>query len=876
MANTLGELRVLLSANTANFTEGMTKAAYMAQQSAKNISREFASLGKIASQTFGAFGAANPIISQLSFEISSIARASSAAMKSFGDMKTGLGAVTSVAAGIGAGIAAAGVGLAGYAVQMTMRVAETMAKMYDLAQSTGVGMEALTAMNYVAQQSGVETETLAPSLERMSKSALAAAESPKAASSAYSRLHIELKNADGTMRGTVPILEDIAARFELMPDGIAKTALAIEIFGRGGDAMIPMLNRGKDGIAGLAAEAARLGIVLDTQAGRKAKEFQETMGRLHTVMEGFEMRAAQNWLPILQSIANEFGILGDEAEKAAGKINGAAKDPKAIATGKDLKLRPGLDPRVDQYVRSLSADQLIALNKNARESGISVYELAAQMAGVVTAAARSEDAAKKLAEEQGRLRSSITATSQKLREQVVTFGMSAIAAERFTFQMRAQRLGMALDPKSLDDLGNLRAHEQIQKLMSENRLIVRPPKASAEDFSEIANAAKELAAQIDAASGAARTLGEVSTHSTTLDENTEAQVRSVTAAYAERAKTLGKTQFQIQIDSLGAGATSDQIERIKAAATSTLPMLAQFNKEIMQSVHAWDEDALSAGNFSEKMRASMNEMALAGESLSEKITHTFIRGFDQITGELVKMVVTGKSNFKQLLQGIEEDLVKAGLQSLISGAMRSVIGTPKIPGQAGASGSGITPPFFGNAGGGARGAAASIAGKIGGAFGLGGAKADGSQAHPFYVVMAGAPALAGATGASAITNLPFPKFPGMGGAAGGAASSGFGSILKSIFKGFFGGFLAGGGDVSPGKTYVVGEKHAEFFTPGVSGRISPEMRLAGAGGGNQHIDIGGIHLHLPNVGDVDGFRRSRSQIHAEVGSTVHRAISRKR
>jgi hypothetical protein len=34
----------------------------------------------------------------------------------------------------------------------------------------------------------------------------------------------------------------------------------------------------------------------------------------------------------------------------------------------------------------------------------------------------------------------------------------------------------------------------------------------------------------------------------------------------------------------------------------------------------------------------------------------------------------------------------------------------------------------------------------------------------------------------------------------------------SIFS-LFGGFLAEGGDVTPGKAYVVGEEHPEFFIP---------------------------------------------------------------
>ena len=55
MPNILGQLRVELLANTASFVGDMGKASYVAKQAAKSISRDFESLGKIASSTFGPF-----------------------------------------------------------------------------------------------------------------------------------------------------------------------------------------------------------------------------------------------------------------------------------------------------------------------------------------------------------------------------------------------------------------------------------------------------------------------------------------------------------------------------------------------------------------------------------------------------------------------------------------------------------------------------------------------------------------------------------------------------------------------------------------------------------------------------------------------------
>lgn len=57
---------------------------------------------------------------------------------------------------------------------------------------------------------------------------------------------------------------------------------------------------------------------------------------------------------------------------------------------------------------------------------------------------------------------------------------------------------------------------------------------------------------------------------------------------------------------------------------------------------------------------------------------------------------------------------------------------------------------------------------------------------------------------------------------GGGSSGGFAAFIGSLF----GGARAAGGPVSSGRSYLVGEKGPELFTPGMSGRITPN----GAGG----------------------------------------------
>jgi hypothetical protein len=69
-----------------------------------------------------------------------------------------------------------------------------------------------------------------------------------------------------------------------------------------------------------------------------------------------------------------------------------------------------------------------------------------------------------------------------------------------------------------------------------------------------------------------------------------------------------------------------------------------------------------------------------------------------------------------------------------------------------------------------------------------------------------------------------------------AATSAIGGFdWTGILGSVFGGFMAGGGNVSAGKAYVVGERRPELFVPSTSGSIIPS--LAGLGSGGMNVQI---------------------------------------
>ncbi|WP_226782755.1 hypothetical protein [Oceaniglobus trochenteri] len=88
---------------------------------------------------------------------------------------------------------------------------------------------------------------------------------------------------------------------------------------------------------------------------------------------------------------------------------------------------------------------------------------------------------------------------------------------------------------------------------------------------------------------------------------------------------------------------------------------------------------------------------------------------------------------------------------------------------------------------------------------------------------------------------------GTGPFAGG--SGGGGGLLGGLFKGVFGGFRAEGGGVSAGKSYVVGERGPELFTPASAGAITPNHQMGGTGG----VVMGEIGVTVDDDGKLQAY-----------------------
>jgi hypothetical protein len=170
--------------------------------------------------------------------------------KKFG--KLGKVAGPALLAGL-AGVVAFGKKSANTFVNMTKAAAAT-------SRVTGLTVENASRLNFAFGQMGVSQESAAKGLRKFGTFAVNNAKASQI-------LGFSVRDANGKLLGMDKLLPKLADKFKSMPNGLQKTALAQQLFGKTGTDLIPVLNKGAAGLKELAAKSDALG---NTISGKDA------------------------------------------------------------------------------------------------------------------------------------------------------------------------------------------------------------------------------------------------------------------------------------------------------------------------------------------------------------------------------------------------------------------------------------------------------------------------------------------------------------------------------------------------------------------------------------------------------------------------------
>jgi len=216
--------------------------------------------------------------------------------KKVGDSLTGLGSKLSLA---GAAIT----GAFGLMTKSTVSYGE---QLYKLHGQTGIAVESLAKLGYAAEQECASMEALAIGLKFLQRNMVDALSGSSQAQKAFRFLGVAVTDSAGRLRSSEDVLLDIADAFKRLPDETVKTAVALDLFGRSGNELIPLLSMGSDKIRELGEEAEKTGRVWSESDVKAAKAFSDQLTYLNRSISGLVQTIGKDLIPLLAPLVDKF------------------------------------------------------------------------------------------------------------------------------------------------------------------------------------------------------------------------------------------------------------------------------------------------------------------------------------------------------------------------------------------------------------------------------------------------------------------------------------------------------------------------------------------------------------------------------------------
>lgn len=195
-----------------------------------------------------------------------------------------------------------------------------------MSAKTGIAVQDLGGLQLAFDLGGAGADNIVSAMAKLNK---AAGEN----SVALKALGVNTKAAGTDGKA---MLYSVADAFAKMEDGAKKTAIAIEIFGKSGADMIPLLNDGSEGMRKMDEMARKLGMSISEEAADAAGAFNDNLDLLMLGSTGVAQQIAGEMLPTLSSLSGSFlesMTSGDKLARTAQFIGTVLKLLYTVAVG---------------------------------------------------------------------------------------------------------------------------------------------------------------------------------------------------------------------------------------------------------------------------------------------------------------------------------------------------------------------------------------------------------------------------------------------------------------------------------------------------------------------------------------------------------------
>lgn len=549
------------------------------------------------------------------------------------------GAASSVGRGFDAAKIAVGAFIGLQAVQGVMTFARETINAADqldeMSERTGIAVSTLSELDFAAKMNGKSLDDVQSALNRVAVKATDAATGNKGAAVAFDALGISVKNADGSMRSSLEITEDIGDAFRQIQDPTLKAALAVEIFGKQGPTLVPLIEKLEDA----RKEARDLGAVVGEDFAAQAAQFNDNMDRMAFMAKGFASSILSDVLPALSDMFKEFrtGI------KVFGSVGSAmfnigttnpfktplehAKDYSAEVTRLESNIKK-LESTGTAYDRRNAANLKDELEKTRK-----LAEYFKEVSGYREAGAG-----------RGFVNPEFVKPPQKDTKTILG-ALAAANAPSATNQLTdAQKEAARQEAERKQILAGLN-DEVLKMVEGEQALTIAKMRRLGASEPEIAQA-QALMTQRTQLTAADRELEEATKSQTQLDQEA---LRG-----KEKLAEAGKRVF----------------EETRTPAEQLNSQLARLNDLLNQGAIDWD--TYSRAVF--KAQEDFDEAGKKGQDTMADLKQAVEGWGRQATDTFVDFAFTGKASFKDLVNSILKDIARMLIQKTIMAPLMASIG----------------------------------------------------------------------------------------------------------------------------------------------------------------------------------------------------------
>jgi len=157
-----------------------------------------------------------------------------------------------------------------------------------MAEAMGSSVEFVGGLEYAFKRCHVPVEMMRLEMSRLVHDMASADSGATPAGRALAELGISARDSSGQMRPMKDVLLEVADAISKVPNATQRAALAQDLFGKSGMNLLPVLMKGRAGIADFCEEAKRLGLTFTDDQTESAKAYEEALGDIEAAWTGLK------------------------------------------------------------------------------------------------------------------------------------------------------------------------------------------------------------------------------------------------------------------------------------------------------------------------------------------------------------------------------------------------------------------------------------------------------------------------------------------------------------------------------------------------------------------------------------------------------------